>query len=90
MELFGKPSKFIFENVVDFDLSSLYPSIIRAFNIDGSTQIGRLIIEDHFNNLSGDQLLEYLNSKNFIEICRRALDLPSTEDLITAIKEGKK
>jgi DNA polymerase elongation subunit (family B) len=36
----GILSKFVFENVVDFDLSSLYPSIILAFNVDATTQIG--------------------------------------------------
>jgi hypothetical protein len=39
----GSQSKSIFSNVIDFDLSSLYPSIILAYNIDVGTQFGKLI-----------------------------------------------
>lgn len=45
-EMFGKASSFIFDYVIDFDLSSLYPSIIRCFNIDPSTQYGRIVIDE--------------------------------------------
>lgn len=41
IDFFGKPSQFIYENVFDEDFSSLYPSIIRAFNLDKNTQIGK-------------------------------------------------
>ena len=36
----------ISDNAVDFDYSSLYPSIILEFNLAPNTQIGRIIIED--------------------------------------------
>jgi len=42
----GKPSKFLFENVFDEDFSSLYPSIIRAYNLDKNTQIGKFFLID--------------------------------------------
>jgi DNA polymerase elongation subunit (family B) len=42
----GKPSKYIFENVFDEDFASLYPSIIRAFNLDKNTQIGKFFLSD--------------------------------------------
>lgn len=48
-KLFNKFSKYIFDLVIDFDLSSLYPSIMRAFNIDASTQYGRIIIKSDNN-----------------------------------------
>jgi hypothetical protein len=35
---------FIFKNVFDEDFSSLYPSIIRAFNLDKNTQIGKFFL----------------------------------------------
>jgi len=42
----GKPSKFLYANVFDMDFSSLYPSIIRAFNLDKNTQIGKFFLID--------------------------------------------
>ena len=47
MVLNGKPSKYIFENVFDEDFASLYPSIIRAFNLDKNTQIGKFFLADN-------------------------------------------
>ena len=41
-----KPSQFIFEWVFDEDLSALYPSIIRSFNLDKQTQIGKFFLID--------------------------------------------
>ena len=44
----GHKSMFIFEHVFDEDFSSLYPSIIRAFNIDVNSQVGKFfLIDDH-------------------------------------------
>lgn len=45
-KLLGELSSYIFDYVIDYDLSSLYPSIIRAFNIDITTQYGRLLINE--------------------------------------------
>jgi DNA polymerase elongation subunit (family B) len=42
----GRPSKFLFENVFDEDFSSLYPSIIRAYNLDKNTQVGKFFMID--------------------------------------------
>ena len=42
---------FIYENVFDQDFSSLYPSIIRAYNLDKNTQIGKFFLLDaHIKN----------------------------------------
>lgn len=44
----GKRSMFIYKNVFDEDFSSLYPSIIRAYNLDKNTQIGKyFLIDEH-------------------------------------------
>lgn len=40
----GHPSKFVYENVFDEDFSSLYPSIIRAYNLDKNTQVGKFFL----------------------------------------------
>jgi DNA polymerase elongation subunit (family B) len=47
IELFdGTKSKYIFENVIDQDLTSLYPSIIISSNMDSATQIGKFFMID--------------------------------------------
>lgn len=47
----GKTSMFLFENVFDEDFSSLYPSIIRAYNLDKNTQVGKFfLIDEHIKN----------------------------------------
>lgn len=45
LNFLNRLSKFIFDLVIDYDLSSLYPSIMRCFNIDSSTQYGRIVID---------------------------------------------
>lgn len=39
-------SMHVFKNLMDQDLSSLYPSIIRAFNLDSSTEVGKFFLRD--------------------------------------------
>ena len=47
MELFrNQSSMFLFELVCDFDFSSLYPSIIRAFNLDSGNIDGKFYVAD--------------------------------------------
>jgi DNA polymerase elongation subunit (family B) len=47
----GKRSKFLFEKTADFDFSALYPSIIRAYNLDKNTQVGKFfLIDEHIKN----------------------------------------
>ena len=47
----GRPSKYLFRNIFDMDFSSLYPSIIRAYNLDKNTQVGKFfLIDDHIKN----------------------------------------
>jgi hypothetical protein len=44
IEIFGKPSKYVYDNVIDMDFSAMYPHIIITFNIERNTMIGKLII----------------------------------------------
>lgn len=47
LEVFkNQPSKYLWELVCDFDFSALYPSIIRAFNIDSRNIIGKFYCVD--------------------------------------------
>ena len=43
--IYGKPSKYLYGLVIDFDFSSMYPNSIVAFNIFATTMIGKLIID---------------------------------------------
>lgn len=86
----GSPSKYIHDLVIDFDLSSLYPSIIQCFNISASTQYGRLKIDTNkphnYGNVEGrdigGEVLDDLNSKDFNNFCEKHFGLPTTDDLI--------
>lgn len=42
----GKPSKYVYKNVCDQDFSSLYPSILRAWNLDSLHIIGKFYCID--------------------------------------------
>ena len=47
----GKLSKYVYEHVFDEDFSSLYPSIIRAYNLDKNSQIGKFfLVDEHIKN----------------------------------------
>lgn len=83
-------------NLVDFDYKSLYPSIIREFNIAPNTQIGKIEIEnevhgkenlfDYDKYSRGGQFLEDLQCGNWLEFCTRWFHLASygefLEDMI--------
>jgi DNA polymerase elongation subunit (family B) len=70
----GKPSKFLFENVFDEDFSSLYPSIIRAYNLDKNTQIGKFFLVDK-------QIKEKLETKyGYDELFTQSKNIEAEED----------
>ena len=72
-----------FDNAVDFDFSSLYPSLIREFNIAPNTQIGMLIISRKFtdaeairaNNTVAGAFIEDMISQVWLEIGTRWFNL---------------
>lgn len=137
MELFrGKFSMYLFELVCDFDFSSLYPSIIRAFNLDSGNIDGKFYVMDEdikqkiiskyhcpemfYYSIKGKKtddddddddvddiiegkpskvnetddlnsaLADALQSRDYNKIGNIFLDLPSTADLITKLRERKK
>ena len=88
-----KFSSSVFDDVVDFDFTSLYPSIIRIFNIYKATLIGQLIILDNHvgvreKRVADDRysraakFLEDLESQEAIHICYRWFNLPSAVDTL--------
>lgn len=87
----GGVSVNLYDNLDDYDYSSLYPSIMREFNIAPHTQIGKIIIdeiiyrnENPFNNdmyVRGGAFIEDLQSKNYLEFGHRWLHLAKYSDL---------
>ena len=45
LPLYGRASNCLYGNAIDFDMSSFYPSSIRAMNIDPSTLIFKMIMD---------------------------------------------
>ena len=92
IEVGGQPSNRVFDDVVDFDATSLYPSIILSSNIDADGQIGRLLLRKEDGSL-GDtfELIEAWACGDPIEIGREWLGLPGVADLTEAVldKEPK-
>lgn len=70
IEVFGYPSMYVFDNVVDMDFSSMYPHIIITFNVAPNTMIGKLIIggdiQEAYKNASDDGKVEDAG-KDFVD-----------------------
>jgi DNA polymerase elongation subunit (family B) len=87
----GTRSDRIFERVCDLDLSSLYPSIILAYNIDFATMFGKVDIWDCDEN--GDDINrseEFMNnwvSDDMVAIGAKWMNLPSAEELVLEFSE---
>ena len=89
----GKRSKYVYEKVIDFDLSALYPSIIRAFNIDTTTQYGRLLIDGVEPSKEFDpafKFIDCLTSKDYINLGKEYYGLPSPTELARKLLEQNK
>lgn len=86
----GTQSMFVFENVVDLDLEALYPSIIRAFNIEATTQHGRLVFEGRRATKDEDpagDFIDDLETKNWSKIGHKWFNLSTTEQLLKKLEE---
>jgi hypothetical protein len=83
IEVNGSKTHNIFENVIDEDLASLYPSIILSSNIDSETMIGKILAEDddEYLGLFGEMIAE----ADLVSIGNHFLNLPSFEDVVENI-----
>jgi hypothetical protein len=87
--LAGSRSNRIFDNVVDFDATSLYPSIITATNIDAAGQVGRLVIPSlDGGDLDTSLLMESLAAGDIVEVGRDWLGLPGLDELANLVLES--
>lgn len=95
----GERSRFVFSDVADMDLASLYPSIILAWNIDPSTQYGKLVLppegagddweEDADAREEAAALCDELASGDWLAVGAKWLGLPSIEQIDAAINAAK-
>ena len=84
----GERSRRLFESVVDFDATSLYPSIFRAFNIDPAGQYGQMVIkEDGGKEMTAEFIMEALAGGK-VEAGRRLLGLPGVDEALQALSLG--
>lgn len=63
----GKPSMYLYANVFDEDFSSLYPSIIQAFNLSPNCQLGKFfLLDSHIKDKLTDRGFDglFITSKN--------------------------
>lgn len=89
IHLFGQ-AILCLDNLDDFDYSSLYPSIMREFNIAPNTQIGRVLIPyikfdrekmARANNCVQGAFMEDMQSQVWLEIGTRWFNLPDFKKL---------
>lgn len=82
--LFGKASKYLFGDSIDFDFSAMYPNAICSFNIFASCMIGKLFIEDgdklkRYDEDAGKEFVEDLIAKNVLFLGEKWFGMPPYE-----------
>ena len=103
LELYGKPTNNIFEDVIDMDMSAFYPSSIIAMNIDPSTLIFKVIvnanqfidgdvkyngfIEMERNSDVSKEVFDNFQTDNIITMGHKWFNLPSVEELARKCEE---
>lgn len=84
------------DNLDDFDYKSLYPSLLREFNIAPNTQIGRIIIPGlefnrfqmaRANNCVQGAFVEDMQSQVWLEVGTRWFNLPNFTQLVRNTKK---
>jgi DNA polymerase elongation subunit (family B) len=91
INIMGSPS-YVFENAIDLDATSLYPSIIITHNIFKSALFGHIVnIETPLNGIvgKGDGLLEDIQTidQNIFNIAKTYLGLPSVHEILKEIEK---
>ena len=86
IELFGKKSKYLYGDSIDFDFSAMYPNSIASFNIFADTMIGKLFIEDGdklktYDEDAGKEFVEDLVAKDMLFFGNKWFNLPNFEEL---------
>lgn len=85
VNLLGKKSKWIFDNCIDEDLASLYPTIIMTNNIEASTQHGRYMLGMEAPNKlldRGGDFIDNIQCKDLLSLGIQYFNLPTLAELI--------
>lgn len=79
----------IFENVVDEDLSHMYPAIILANNIDAETMLGKVYFDESLPNhtVLTETFADMMAEDDVLKIGKELLGLPNLEDVIDNLEE---
>lgn len=75
---------FLCDNLVDFDFSSLYPSINREFNLSSPSEIGKIEFGDDKDASSA--FVEDMVTQDYLTIGSRWFGLPEFSDLVKEVK----
>jgi DNA polymerase elongation subunit (family B) len=87
MKVLNMLSQFMFENCIDFDLSSLYPSIILALNISPETCYGKIDIRDAEGNDIGGEFVEDFASRDYVNFVQKWFNVAKLEEMIAELSE---
>ena len=100
VKIYGKKSKFVFEYVIDFDFTSLYPSIIIAFNIGKAPLVFKVFMKKKYKELNEDisntrydpakEMFEDLTTDNYNYAGKKWFNLPTTMDMMKDLEEFMK
>lgn len=95
VELFGKKSKYLYGDSIDFDFSAMYPNSICSFNIFAETMIGKLFIPDGetikaYDDDAGKEFIEDMISHDVLHLGTKWYGLPNYQDLVSEILEELK
>jgi DNA polymerase elongation subunit (family B) len=85
IELNGVRSAKVYENVIDEDLASLYPSIILAWNIDADTMVGKIRCYDKPE--LDDEIPALLAEADYVKIGNQLLGLPTVSDVLKNLEK---
>lgn len=81
----GMRSNRIIENVVDEDLTAMYPNIILSGNIDADTMIGKIMCEDRPD--LDDHIPNLLAEADYLRIGHDLLGMPNFDEIVENIED---
>ena len=95
--LYGRNSMFVHSYVIDFDFSSLYPSIIISHNIGQNPLVGKVVLKaDDWKNINQDPTNKYFDpakdlfddfmTKNYSATGKKWFNLPTMMDVLEELE----
>jgi DNA polymerase elongation subunit (family B) len=84
----GVLSDMIFDHVVDMDFSSMYPSIMRAYNISAETLVGYVLGTDNNETALDTRIMEIITARDHVEYMRAYGHVNPDEHLTRLVNYG--